>query len=71
MKEVDTMRKRYVVLDWYESLDEPYYVGEYDTEEEADKAADEFEADTDGECDIIIYDRNAEKSAKILKNVGY
>lgn len=65
------MKRRYVVLDWYEDLYDPYYVGEYDTEAEAEAAADNFEAETDGECDVIIYDRNAEKSAKVLKNVGY
>jgi hypothetical protein len=64
------MKKRYVVLDWYEDLYDPYYIGEYDTEAEAEAAADDFEAETDGECDVIIYDRNAEKSAKVLKNVG-
>ena len=64
------MKKRYVVLDWYEDLYDPYYIGEYDTEAEAEAAADDFETETDGECDVIIYDRNAEKSAKVLKNVG-
>lgn len=64
------MKKRYVVLDWYEDIYDPYYIGEYDTTEEAEDAADKFEEDTDGECDIVIYDRNAEKSAKVLKKVG-
>lgn len=64
------MKKRYVVLDWYEDLYDPYYIGEYDTTEEAEKAADEFEEDTDGECDVIIYDRQDAVSAKVLEKVG-
>lgn len=64
------MKKRYVVLDWYEDLYDPYYIGEYDTPKEAEKAADEFGEDTDGECDVIIYDRQDEVSAKVLEKIG-
>ena len=65
------MKKRYVVLDWYDDLYDPYFVGEFDTAEEAEKAVDEFYEETDGECDVVIYDRNGKKSAKILNKVGY
>jgi len=64
------MKKRYVVLDWYEDLCNPYYIGEYDTSEEAETAADKFEEDTDGECDVIIYDRQGKIGAKVLEKVG-
>lgn len=69
MKEVDTMKKRYVVLDWYEDLYDPYYIGEYDTMEEAETAADKFEEDTDGECDITISDR--QEIAESLEKLGF
>lgn len=64
------MKKRYVVLDWYEDLYDPYYIGEYDTSEEAEAAADMFEEDTDGECDVVVYDRQDKVGAKVLEKVG-
>lgn len=65
------MKKRYVVLDWYEDLYDPYYIGEYDTSEEAEAAADMFEEDTGSECDVIIYDRQHKTDAKVLEKVGF
>ena len=61
--------KKYIVLDWYEDLLNPYYVGEFDTVEEAEAAIDKFEEDTDGECDCIIYPTDNPKYKKIIEKV--
>jgi len=47
--------KKYFVFDWYEDWDDPDYLGSFDTVEEAEEACDHWEADTDSECDCIIY----------------
>ena len=44
-------RKKYELSDWYEGEN---IIGTYDTIAEAEKVAQKFIADTDGECDIII-----------------
>ena len=58
--------KKFVVLDWYDSLDDPDLIGYYDTIEEAENAVDLWADDTDGECDCIIYPTDNPKYAKIL-----
>ena len=62
--------KKYFVADWYENCFYPELVGFFDTVEEAEKAIDELEGDTDGECDCIIYPTDNPKYAKILKMVS-
>lgn len=47
--------KKYFVFDWYEDWNDPEFIGEFDTVEEAEEACDDWEAETDGECDCIIY----------------
>ena len=47
--------KKYFVLDWYDDWNDPEFIGEFDTVKEAEEACDNWEAETDGECDCIIY----------------
>lgn len=56
--------KKYFVLDWYEDWNDPDFIGEFDTVEEAEEACDNWEADTDGECDCIIYTTENEKEKR-------
>ena len=65
------MKKQYVVLDWYEDIYDPYYVGEFETVDEAEEACDDFEAETDSECDCVIYNRFNEKDEKLLNKLGF
>lgn len=58
--------KKFLVVDWYEDLYDPYFVGDFDTEEEAKAACDKFEEETDGECDCIIYPSDNPKYKKII-----
>lgn len=51
---------RYAVVDWYES-DEGDVLGIELTKEEADALAAQRIEDTDGECDVLIYDDEIDK----------
>lgn len=51
---------RYAVVDWYES-DEGDILGIELTKEEADALAAQRIEDTDGECDVLIYDDEIDK----------
>lgn len=58
--------KKFFALDWYEDWNDPYFIGDFDTEEEAEAACDKFEEETDGECDCIIYPSDNPKYKKII-----
>ena len=48
--------ERYLVLDWYENYSDPEILGIDLTLDEAKALRDQRIEDTDGECDVAIYD---------------
>ena len=51
--------KRFILWDYYENYG---LVGKYDTETEAREAAKQWNDDTDGECQIVMYAFSASKN---------
>ena len=43
--------KEFMLFDYYEDYG---HIGDYDTEEEARKAWDEWREETDGECNVVL-----------------
>lgn len=58
--------KKYFAVDWYENYLYPEFLGDFDTEEEAEEVCYQREDDTDGECDCIIYPTDDPRYSKIL-----
>ena len=51
--------KRFILWDYYENYG---LVGKYDTEAEAREAAKQWNDDTDGECQIVMYAYSTSKN---------
>ena len=59
--------KKFVVLDWYDSFDDPDLIGYYDTLDEAENAIDLWAEETDGECDCVIYTNDKDKYTRVFE----
>ena len=61
---------RYAVVDWWES-DEGDVLGIELTKEEANALAAQRIEDTDGECDVLVYDNEIDKDvySMLMENI--
>lgn len=53
---------RYIAVDWYEDYSDPEVLGVDLSLEEAQELIDQRIEDTDGECDVAIYDSEMDKA---------
>lgn len=67
MKGNDVMSKNFVVVDLYEGID---VIGEFDTLAEVFAQQVKRMEDTDGECNVVYYDKNVSLDRIQLRKLG-